>query len=252
VSSTDRALRAAARIIAPRMPCRLAAALCLLSLTQEPAPLRPFQSTSHSFQIDLPPGWRQIAPNEAVRVGEHAAAPKQLTRAQPNLFYAVGPVDEWLAGTFTSPWLYVVEQDNEWHVEADYAERLAAMWQAEGAASGLEHELRQIARLPMGTPPRDVVTALRTTTPRTAGAPVQSLDVHAPAGGRQITLSFTCHAGEFGRWEPEFRRWLQTLTFARQARGEQKLSDRLWTPVITGALVGLVLVVLYKHTHRRR
>ena len=69
-------------------------------------------------------------------------------------------------------------------------------------------------------------------------------------GGQQITLSFTCADRDYARWQPEFERWLGTLTFARAAKGEAKVSDRLWTPILTGAAVGLILLLLYKHTRR--
>ena len=77
-------------------------------------PLREFRNRAQTFRIDLPADWRQLAPNEALRIGENPKAPAELCLAQPGRFYAVGPVDEWLAGVFTSPWVYVVEQDNEW------------------------------------------------------------------------------------------------------------------------------------------
>ncbi len=237
----------------PPMPGqRLAAFTCLALATPGQVLLHQVRSTSQSFQIDLPTGWRQLSPNEALRIGENSMAPKQLRAAQPGLFYAIGPVDEWLAGTFTSPWLYVVEQDNEWLVEDDFAARLAELWRAEGAATSVQHELSDIRRDTMGTPGRQVLTAHRQSTPKPPAPPVASLDVHAPAGGRQITLAFTCPAADFSRWEPEFRRWLATLVFARAARGEQKLSDRLLGPMVTGAIVTIVLVLLYKHTRSRR
>jgi hypothetical protein len=56
----------------------------------------------------------------------------------------------------------------------------------------------------------------------------------------------------FAALEPEFRRWLTTLTFARVRKGQTSLGDRLWTPLLTGGAVGLVLLLLYKHTRGRR
>ena len=68
---------------------------------------------------------------------------------------------------------------------------------------------------------------------------------------KEISLCFTCPAAEFARWDQEFHRWLQTLAFAQAPRGEPKLSDRLWTPILSGVVVGIVLLLLYKHTRRR-
>src|SRR5688572_3897041 len=119
---------------------RLAAALVGLAIAcpgQAPraeATLREFRNRALTFRIDLPATWRQLAPNEARQIGDnHPMAPAELCLAQPDRFYAVGPVDEWLAGRFTSPWVYVVEQDEEWYVPDDFATLLAEKWQKEGA-----------------------------------------------------------------------------------------------------------------------
>lgn len=236
------------------MRCRrLLACLCLLAAAG-PAqqPLQQFRNRNGTFHIDLPAAWRQLAPNEARRLAENPLAPARLGLAQPRHFYAIGPVDEWLAGDFHGPWLYVVEQDNEWYLADTFAEDLAAMWKAEGAASGERHELTDVERRRIGTQQVEVVMARRVTTPPGNRPAVASLDVHAPSGGRQVTLSFCCPPDQFARHEAAFRQWLATLTFARIAKGQTSLGDRLWTPILTGGLVGLVLLLLYKHTRSRR
>jgi hypothetical protein len=231
---------------------RLVAALAILAIAcPAQTQLREFRNRAMTFRIELPANWRQLAPNEALRISENPKAPAELGLSQPNGYYAVGPVDEWLAGGFTSPWVQVVEQDNEWHLGDDFAAQLAEKWRKEGAATGVEYVLADIRRDKVGAQAREVLTARRTSTPKPPRLPLASLDVHAPAGGQEITLCFTCPAPEFARWDQEFHRWLQTLAFAHAARGEQKLSDRLWTPILGGAVVGLVLLLLYKHTRRR-
>ncbi len=45
---------------------------------------------------------------------------------------------------------------------------------------------------------------------------------------------------------PQFRQILGTLIFAREAKGPTNLSDRLQNAAIVGAIVGLILLVLYK------
>ena len=235
-----------------RLVAALAAALAGLAV-ECPAqtPLREFRNRAETFRIDLPASWRQLAPNEAVRIGENPNAPAELGLSQPGHYYAVGPVDEWLAGVFTSPWVQVVEHDNEWHLEDDFASLLVEKWREDGVKTGVQYELTDIRRDKVGAQAREVLTARRTSTPKPPRLPLASLDVHAPAGGREVSLCFTCPAAEFARWHPEFHRWLQTLAFAHAARGEPKLSDRLWTPILGGAVVGLVLLLLYKHTQRR-
>jgi hypothetical protein len=240
------------------MPVRpLAAALltttcALVPATAQEEVLQPFRNQGESFQLQLPTGWRQLSPNEARRLGENPAAPAALTLAQPRAFYAVGPVDAWLAGDFRGPWLYVVEQDSEWHLDDDYAEVLRASWREKGAASGERHELAEIDRRPVGSQQVEAVVAIRHCTPPPPRPASTCLDVHAPAGGQQITLSFQCPPDAFAAWQPRFRRYLDTLTFARPSRKAKGLQDRLWTPLITGAVVSVVLFGLYKHTRGRR
>lgn len=220
---------------------------------QQPT-LATFRNRAASFQIELPSDWQQLAPNQAVQLREQARSecPRVLMRAEPRAFYAVGPVAAWLGGDFREPWLYVVEQQTEWHVDDDFAATLRSTWKAHGEANGEQHELRDIQRTHVGAQQVEAIVALRSTSPRGGGPSIRSLDVHTPAGGQQITLSFQCPAPVFARWEPEFRRWLATLSFARPPRKAASLTDRLWTPVITGAVVFVVLFGLYKHTRGRR
>ncbi len=216
------------------------------------ATLQQFANLNRTFHVDVPLGWRQIAPNEALRVAEQALAPRDLRRAEPRVQYAVGPVDQWLAGTFQGPWLYVTELGEEAVLPEDFAVQLAAMWREHGLATGVVHALTDVQPQEIGPGHHPVMLARRLTTPADGQRPTRSLDAYVATGRQQITFAFTCWADEFDRWEPSFQQWLQTATFARPARPKQKLTDRLWSPILTGALVGLVLLALYKHTHRRR
>lgn len=230
----------------------LRAVVCTLALAAV-APsqrLQTYVARNGTFQLDLPATWRELAPSEARTIGAMAGAPKELGYVEPRSFYAVGPVDEWLQGRFDTPWLWVVEQGNEWLIGDDFAGELATMWRERGAATGVSYELQQIGREPVGPDRHEVLTAQRTATPR-EGPAVRCLDLHAPTGGRQVSLSFTSPLAAWDRWQPEFRRWIATLRFARSAQGTPDLSDRVWTPLLTGAAVSLLLLLLYKRTRRR-
>jgi hypothetical protein len=245
-------------MLRPGIPSLLAALLAAAAnaqATPSPAGTRPslqqFGNLNQSFHIDVPKGWRQIAPNEALRIAENPAAPRDFRRAEPRSQYAVGPVDQWLGGDFGGAWLYVTEIGDEAVVPDDFAEQLRTMWQQHGAATATTQELTDIQRDKFGPQHHPAITARRTATPAN-GRPTRSLDVYVSSGRQQITLSFTTWSEDFDRWEPQFRDWLQTAAFARPARGGQKLSDRLWTPLITGGVVAALLLVLYKHTRRER
>jgi hypothetical protein len=217
-----------------------------------PAELRQFANRNRTFHVDLPAGWRQIAPNEALRVAELGGAPRDLCRADPRAQYAVGPVERWLAGDFSSPWLHVTEIDEEAVIPEDFAGELQRMWREHGERTGTHVELSAIAREPLGSGQHPALTAVRRTSRDNGGSVTRSLDAYVATGRQQLTLAFTCADQDFDRWLPEFRRWLATATFARPSRATQKLSDRLWTPLLTGAVVAVLLVVLYKHTQGKR
>lgn len=234
------------------LPSLIALVLAAAAPAQADAPTQRFVNRNASFHVELPAGWRQIAPNEARKVGELPQAPPKLGLAQPNHFYAVGPVDRWLAADFANAWLYVVEQDSEWFVAETWQDDLRAMWDAEGKASGCSHRLERLERAKVGSQDVDALTAVRFTVPADGRQPTTSFDVHAPAGGRQLSLSFTCPPERFEAELPAFRQALATLTFARAAKAQASLGDRLWTPLLTGGGVALVLLLLYKHTRGRR
>lgn len=245
-----------ARMRPRRLPTCVLALLVAASpcRAQEPSPpaTQRFANRNASFHIQLPATWRQISPNEARKVGEHPQAPPKLGLAQPNHFYAIGPVDAWLAGDFQGAWLYVVEQDAEWFVGDAWQDELRAMWRQEGEATGCRHELANLRRAKVGSQQIEVLLAERTTTTADGRQPIRCLDVHAPAGGRQFSLSFCCPPERFAAEEPGFQQALATLTFARAPRAQASLGDRLWSPLLTGGAVALVLLLLYKRTRGRR
>jgi hypothetical protein len=240
-----------------RVLAAVALGACAALAQQQPepgtagAPLARFRNLAGTFQLDLPADWRQLAPNEARAIGEHAGAPARLTFAQPHRAYAVGPVDRWLAGDFTGPWLYVVESEDAFHLPDDFAAVLAASWTKEGEASGDRHTLADVRRTAVGTQGVDAIVATRLSVPAGARPATQSLDVHCPAGRGQLGLSFCAAPERFQALEPAFRAWLATLTFARPPRPAASLGDRLWGPALTSIAVCLGLWLLWKHTRRR-
>lgn len=230
----------------------LLAALAVAAPAQAVPDPAPFTNLNGTFRVDLPAGWRQIAPNEALRIAEIAGAPRDLRTAQPRAQYAVGPVDAWLAGDFASPWLFVTEIAEEAAIPEDFGAELARMWQRHGEGTRVRHELRDVRREDVGERRHPAITCRRTSVPQDGSRATASLDVYAGTGRQQVTLAFTCWADELDRHEAAFRAALRTLAFARPPRTAQQPSDRLWTPLVTGALVGVVLIVLYRRMRRGR
>jgi len=211
-----------------------------------------FANRNGSFHVDLPAGWRQLAPNEALRLSELPGAPRDLWRAEPRSQYAIGPVDAWMRGDFGGPWLYVTEIVDAAVLPADFEAVLPRLWQAHGEANDLQHNITDIRSETVGSLNHPVRTAIRTTRAADGGGACTSLDAYTTSGRQQLTLAFTCAAADFERYEATFRAWLQTASFARPARVEATLTDRLWSPLWTGAAVSLVLLMLYKHSRRKR
>lgn len=242
------------RIVAARN-----AALTCLALVASPAAAQQaagatatFRNYNRTFQLELPADWRQVAPGEAVQISGIESSPPVLWHASPRQFYGVGPVDGWLSGDFSAPWLYIHEQRDEWHVDDDFASTLRELWREHGEANDVEHQLSDVHLAKIGTQGVECIVATRKTTPAPPAVPRVSLDVHAPTAKQQISLSFTATPDTFDRWQPEFERWLTTLTFARVAEEPATIAERLWTPLMVGGVVGLILVLLYRYTRSRR
>jgi hypothetical protein len=245
-------------------PLRVAACLLLLAgiPAQVPTPPQPqpppatgmqrFASRSAMFHVDLPADFRQMSPDESRRLRE--LLPVDVQRTEPTSFYVLGPVDRCLRRDFDGLHVAVVEQDGEWvTTDADLTTGLQAKWRTAGEVLGMHYEVSDVQRVEIGFGKYPAIECRRTSVP-IGGDPgrdaLRSLDISVATGGKQISLSCRCRAAEFDTRLPEFRRWLATLVLARRARGEATLGDRLWTPIITGAIVGLALVILYRRRAR--
>lgn len=212
-----------------------------------------FTNLNHTFQLELPRDFRQLAPLEAAKLALDPATPGELGRdnTHPHTFYAIGPVDRWLQGKVDGPWLYVMEQGEEWHIEGEFAPQLREMWQQASDNGAVKHTVADIAEDAVGPSRHPVHRAIRTST-QPDGRVVRHLDIYAATDGKMVTLCFSAFADEFEACRPAFERWLSTLTFARPPRGQPELSDRLWNPLLTGGLVCVGLYALYRYTRRSR
>ncbi|MGK0201280.1 MAG: hypothetical protein ACI9S9_000338 [Planctomycetota bacterium] len=227
-------------------------ALCLAATQNPNASLKTFKNFNRTYRMELPDGWRQIAPGEAVTLSEDVNAPPDIHPSEPRSIYTVGPIDKWLDGEFDGPWLRVIEKKNAMYIDEDYQQIVRDTWQRQSDNTDVSHEVHDIQIEKIGTQQVESIVVVRTRTPPKPGAVSRSLDVHAPTASQQLIFSFGCPEDQFARWQPEFRHWLDTLTFARAPEPQATLTDRLWTPLLVGGAVGLVLLLLYKHTRAGR
>jgi hypothetical protein len=166
---------------------------------------------------------------------------------EPAQLYVVGPVDRWLRGDFDGVLLQVIEGDKDWN---EFTAGIAAEWQRSGAQSHMQYELSEQHEAKVGPDGRSVIECVRRAVPVAGGRASQSLDVYAPAGGKSLILAFRTWASEFQARRPELQQWADSLTYAGNARNPAGLGERLWTPLFTGALVGGVLLWLYRRNRR--
>lgn len=209
-----------------------------------------FQSRSLTWAMELPADWRQVSPDESRSLRD--VLPGDVGRTNPMSYYCVGPVEQWKAGRYDGIHLWVVEQDGEWVLSGvDVAAELRAKWAAAGPPLQMAYSVAEVRNLELGRDRLPAVESIRLAEPADGSRPIRSLDVHVPTGARTVSFSFRCWAEDFDQHVASFRRMAETVTVARKPRGEVTLSDRLWTPLITGGIVGVILLVLYRRMRRR-
>lgn len=211
---------------------------------------RPFTNRAGSFRIDLPADWRQLGPAELTTLASVLPSlPHDITQNVPHLFYAVGPIERWLRKDFDGEYLYVVEQDAEWHLDGDLKQRLQQMWSQKSASDGQTYEILSAERTQLGADANPAVMVERRIRSK-AGDSYRSLDLHIPTGGREVTLCLMARDDAFDSKRSELLARANTVSLARRSRGETKLSDRLWTPLAAGAVVGILFLILYRRSRR--
>ena len=190
------------------------------------------------YRFTLPDGWRQLTPGESRTL--RPKLPGDLREmVLPGVLDRFGQVDKWLAGSFDGRCLTVGLKEGEPPLDAEALATIRSWVEERGTyVSGT---LATVG--PNNHPVLEVVTR---TQPEHETKPMQALEIYAPTGGRLIIFMFRAYEDDFATALPQFRQALQTLVFAREPEGPPKLSDRLQNAAIVGAIVGLVLLVLYK------
>lgn len=190
------------------------------------------------YRLTLPEGWRQLTPGEARTL--RPKLPRDLREmVLPGVLDRFGQVDKWLAGSFDGRCLTVGLKAGEPPLDAEALATIRSWVEERGIyVSGT---LATVG--PNNHPVLEVVTR---TQPEHGTKPMQALEIYAPTGGRLIIFMFRAYEDDFATALPLFRQALGTLIFAREAEGPPELSDRLQNAAIVGAIVGLVLLVLYK------
>lgn len=199
-------------------------------------------SQNRSFAIELPVSWRQVTPAELP--GLRDVLPPDIHTTRPRDFYTLGPVDRWIAGDYDGVELVVQEQGVELPMDREGVDYILEHWAKVSGNGGLKQEVLSWEFTEVGPDDNPAILCERLIEIEGSGKSIQSLDAYVPTGGRQILLSFRARREDFSTELPRFREMLESATFARAARGSQKLGDKLLLPAVAGAFVGLLLLAL--------
>jgi len=217
---------------------------------QEPEPRDPaataaetqrFTARSATWSADLPADWRILLPKEAEELRDQL--PWDMRDPQLRHTYSIGPVDRWLSSGFDGVALVAVELDEEWAHDETLAQRVRDHWAARSSEMADEdHQIAELVPLHTGVDKGfDALAGVRTSTLGASGT-WKALDVYIPTGGRELILSFRARPEQFAEWVPRFREWLGSVRLRLPARGQPTLVDRLYWPLMIGALVGIALL----------
>ena len=212
--------------------------ICLLLVAPVCPQGSPQDARPSRYRITLPEGWRRLTPDEARTLQPKLPADLR-EMVVPGTLDRFGQVDKWLASSFDGRCLTIAQMEGEPSLDA---EALATI-RSRVEQRGLYVSGRQATVGLNNHPVLEVVTRMQ---PGHWTKPMQALEIYAPTGGRLIIFEFRAYEDDFATALPQFRQALQTLVFAREPEGPPKLSDRLQNAAIVGAIVGLVLLVLYK------
>jgi hypothetical protein len=199
------------------------------------------------FALDLPAGWRQITPDEAFQLAKKKPSPLPPDLLAPNqaAFYPYGDIDRWLAGEFDGRCMTAQLADGEYSVDEAGLDRVRA---AAGARreGDWRREMLSVATTEVGARGHPAIECVIRVVQHGPAKPFRSLVFFVPTGGKTLICSFRATESDFEAALPLFRTAAATMNLARRARGPSKLTDRLLMPILIGALVGLLLLVLHR------
>jgi hypothetical protein len=203
---------------------------------------------TRDWQMDLPPHWRQLTPDEArtLRQSARPPLPEELVALQPAADHPYGAVDRWLQGAFDGRAL-LARTDAEQDLDAATIARLRRHWETPLAAGGPGGRVERAVVTQLG-PDRHPALELVVHLPEHgAEPPATERQFYAPTGGRFVMLRLRARADDFAAADEQYRAMLATLRFARKPRGaRQPLHEYLYA-----IGVGVVVIAILLGVHRR-
>lgn len=218
------------------------------------AALAPAQSRivhpTQTFAFTAPPGWRQLTPDEALALSKRPGneIPADLLSPKRADAYAYGAIDRWLAGSFDGRCMIVEQVDGECPVDETGIEQVRA-----SGAHTEERWSREVISLEtttVGTDALPAIEGLFRTTVQDAARTLDSLVLFVPTGGNTLILTFRTSSDDFAAALPEFRAIAASLTFAQRPHGTPDPGSRVFYPLLVGAFVVVLLLVLRRRPPR--
>lgn len=226
------------RALSSLAPFGLSALLCAQTTTP-PDQVDP----RRRFMIELPSGWRALAPDEARTLRERKAAlPTDLLEPAPPQLLVFGAVDAWLRGEFDGRALVVAEKEGEPPIDAEGAGMVRNHFASLGATTVKVVETRA------GTIGPDQHPALLGEFEWASGTwPGARFEAYAPTAGTTLVFSLGWPAADHAAGKSTFAKLIGSAKFARKPRGPTGLGSKLFWAALAGLAIGALL-----HTMRKR
>ena len=230
---------------------QLAVLVSTLSLAAQPKP-KPghfIDPINPIYSMVLPDGWKQVSPDLArtMRNGMPADLAILLNRGRVDRF---GAVDAWQNHGFDGRCLTIhTQHDGEPSLTTETLDQIQTRFIERSQANDLSY----VGEPKISTIGHDQHPAIECElhiATQAGQALSTSLVFIVPTGGQTIRFSFRANETDFEAAEPLFRRLAASISLSSPAEGQKELSDKLQTPLIIGAVVGFLMLALYKLNKR--
>jgi len=222
----------------------IASCLCVEMRCQQ-TPTRNLSLTG-IFSLELPPGWRQLTPDEARRLKKDPGKEFPAALIHPGLrtnMYPYGHVDRWLAGGFDGRCLCVQLSEGEPGMDQESIDKILS-FAKESSAAGHRFDIRSSRFSKLGEQGQSVIETRAVRVFEDGARPMQELGFYVPTGGQTLILAFRSFEEDFEQVLPTFERAAATLRFSRPPRGPKRQTNDIVWAAIVGAFVGVLLLLL--------
>ncbi len=197
-----------------------------------------------SFTLSLPNQWRQMTPDEAIQLRPKMPA-DIADRVVPGRIDRFGEVGRWLDESFSGRCLTLTLDQGEPDMNEGTLQTIRD-FVADRSTPGLRLEIESMHFSTVGDGDYQAIERVLQIRDGQGTEIARALEFLIPTGGNSLWLSFRTSREDFAAAKATFLRCAGTLKLANPPEGRKELSDKLQTPIIIGALVGLGLLILYK------